>query len=377
MIYLDYSATTPVNEEVLNTYIKVTKDYIGNPNSLHKLGIKSKELMNYSTKQVADLLKVESEEVIFTSSSSESNNMAIIGIANKYLKRNKRIITTKLEHSSVLETVNYLEKEGFVIDYVNVLENGQIDLADLRRLLENEPMLVSIHHVNSEVGVIQDIDKIKKIVKEYPKTFLHVDMTQSIGKIEVDLKDIDLCSFSAHKFHGLKGIGCLIKKKSIELEPIIHGGKSQTIYRSGTPALPLIVSMAKALRLALMDLKNKQEKIKLYNKTLKEELGKIPGIVINSNNFCSPYILNISLIKVKPETMIHALEQEEVYVSTMTACAKDTSKSLVLDAMGKDKKISTTSIRISLSAITTEDEIKKFIKIFKKCYDALNLKKGE
>lgn len=377
MIYLDYSATTPVDEEVLFSYIKTTKDYIGNPNSLHKLGMESKRLMDSATKQVADLLKVKKEEVIFTSSASESNNMALVGVVEKYPMRNKRIITTKLEHSSILETVHYLERKGYKIDYVKILEDGRVDMEDLKRLLNEDPLLVSIGWVNSEVGIIQDIKKIANLIKKYPKTIFHVDATQAVGKIPIDLENIDLLSFSAHKFFGLKGIGCLVKKDKIEIEPLIHGGKSQTIYRSGTPALPLIVSMAKALRLALENLDVKMEKVERYNQMLQENLRKIPGVVINSNVFSSCYILNISISGIKPETFIHALEQEEVYVSTKTACAKDTSTSLTLETMGKSQEISTSSIRISLSSRTTEEELIKFLKIFKNCYDTLNLKKGE
>lgn len=377
MIYLDYSATTPVNDEVLNSFNKVCREYVGNANSIHKLGIESKHLMEASTKQVADLFQVDKEEVIFTSSASEANNMALIGIVEKYPLREKRIITTKLEHSSILETVYYLEKKGYIIDYVNILENGKIDLEDLSRLLKKNPVLVSIGLVNSEIGIIQDIDKIKKLVKENKRTILHVDGTQAVGKIKVSLKDIDLFSCSAHKFFGLKGIGCLIKKKNIDLEPIIHGGKSQTIYRSGTPALPLIVSFSKALRLALENIDKKYNYVKELNSYLREELKKIKGIEINSDENCSAYILNISIKGIKPETMIHALEEYEVYLSTKTACSSDITSSLTLETMNKPKAITTSSLRISLSSLTTKDELIKFIEILKKCYDALNLKKEE
>lgn len=377
MIYLDYSATTPVKEEVLESYNKVVREYIGNPNSLHKLGIESKRLMESATKQVADLLRVEPEEVIFTSSASEANNLALIGIVEKYPKRNKRILTSKLEHSSILETVKYLETKGYEIDYVSVLENGQLDLENFKEKLAKEPVLVSIGWVNSEVGMVQNIKEIVKLMKPYPRTIFHVDGTQAVGKIPIDLEGIDLFSMSAHKFFGMKGIGCLIKKKSIELMPLIHGGKSQTSYRSGTPALALIVSMAKALRLVLENLEINQTKVEKEYHFLKEELSKIPGVVINSPEHGSPYILNISIPHIKPETMIHALEQEEVYISTKTACAKDTTSSLTLVTMGKPPEICTSSLRISLSEITSEEEILKFLKIFKKCYDALNLKKGE
>ena len=206
MIYLDYSATTPVRDEVLDTFVKVTKQYIGNPNSLHKLGMDARMLMNEATRQIAQLLQVREDEIIYTSSSSESNNLAILGTVLKYPNRGKHIVTTRLEHSSILETVRFLEKYGYVIDYVNVLEDGRIDIDDFCRLLSKETILVTIGSVNSEVGVIQDIKRIAEIVKDYPTTFLHVDGTQAVGKIPVNLDGIDLFTFGAHKLHGLPGI---------------------------------------------------------------------------------------------------------------------------------------------------------------------------
>lgn len=371
MIYLDYSATTPVNREVLDTFSKVSLDYIGNPNSLHKLGVEAKKLMDAATKQVADLLKVKMDEVIFTSGASEANNLAIMGVVQKYPNRGKHIITTKLEHSSVLECMNYLETIGYVIDYVNVSENGMIDLEHFKSLLTKDTVLVSIHHVNSEVGFCQNVNEIGEILRDYPTTIYHVDGTQAIGKIPVSLYNIDLYSFSSHKFFGLKGVGCLIKKSNIEIVPMIHGGKSQTNYRSGTPALGLIVSQAKALRLVLSDLNKNYEYVKNLNSLLKKELSNIDGIVINSNENCIPHIVNISVFDIKPETMLHALEEENIYISTKTACSKDNSDSLTLTTIGKDSSISGHSIRISISYVTTEEEIHYFVENLKKCIKKL------
>lgn len=364
-IYLDYSATTPANTQVVDTFSKVSLEYIGNPNSLHKLGIEAKKLMDASVKQIADLLHVKPNEVIFTSGATESNNLAIFGVVNRYLNRGKHIITTKLEHSSILECMNYLEKLGYIIDYVNIDSNGLIDLADLEKKISKDTVLVSIHHVNSEVGFCQNIKDVSKIVKKYPTTILHVDGTQAVGKIKVDLENIDLYSFSSHKFYGIKGSGCLIKKENIEIDPIIHGGKSQTIYRSGTPALPLIVSTSKALRLALSDLDSKLEHVKKINHLLKNELSKIPEIIINSNSFCIPHIVNISIPGIKPEVMLHALEEENIFISTKTACSKDNSDSLTLTTLGLSHEISGYSLRISLSYLTKEEEIHKFVEILK------------
>ena len=371
VIYLDYSATTPANKEVVDTFSKVSLEYIGNPNSLHRLGMEAKKLMDAATSQVADLLNVKSDEVIFTSGASEANNMAIMGVIQKYPNRGKHIITTKLEHSSVLEVMNYLETIGYIIDYVNINESGMIDLEHFKSLLSKNVVLVSIHHVNSEVGFCQDICKIGEILQDYPTTIFHVDGTQAVGKIPISLDNIDLYSFSSHKFYGLKGVGCLIKKQNIEIEPLIHGGKSQTNYRSGTPALPLMVSCAKALRLALTDLEKNYDYVKELNSYLKKQLIDIDGIVINSNESCIPHIVNISILGIKPETMLHALEEYGIYISTKTACSKDSDDSLTLTALGKDSSISGHSIRISLSHLTTYEEINSFVDNLKICIKKL------
>lgn len=375
MIYLDYSATTPVSKEVLKTFNDVCNNYIGNPNSLHKLGIKSRKLMDSCTKEVANILNVDKEEVIFTSSASESNNMAIIGIINKYPERGKRIITTKLEHSSILEVVNYLKRNGFTIDYVNILENGQVDLNHLKSLLNDETVLVSINYVNSEIGIKQPIQEISKIIKENSNAIFHVDGTQAVGKIKVDLTGVDLFSFSAHKFYGLKGIACLIKKKDIELEPIIHGGKSQTIYRSGTPTLPLIASLAKALKLATKNLDKKYNHVLEINNLIKEGLKDIENVYINSNDVSIPHILNISVVGMNSEKLLEELSKKDIYVSIKSACSSDSTKSHALIAMKKSDDIARSSLRISLSYLTTKKEALIFLETFKKIIKKFQNKK--
>ena len=371
MIYLDYSATTPANREVVEAFSKVSLDYVGNPNSLHKLGVEAKKLMDAACMQVADLLGVKSNEVIFTSGASEANNTAIMGVVEKYPNRGKHIITTRLEHSSVLECMNYLESIGYIIDYVNINEDGLIDLNHLKSLLSKDTVLVSICHVNSEVGIKQNISEIGKMLKNYPTTIFHVDGTQAVGKIPVDLEYVDLYSFSAHKFFGLKGVGCLIKKNNIEIEPLIHGGKSQTNYRSGTPALALMVSTSKALRLALNDFDKKYNHVLELSNMLKEEITRIDDIVLNSNQNSIPHIVNMSVLGIKPETMLHALEEYDIYISTKTACSKDNSDSLTLTTMGKDSSISGHSIRVSISYLTTEEEIHTFVEKLKSCIEKL------
>ena len=364
MIYLDYSATTPVNEMVLESFNKVCRDYIGNPNSLHKLGVDAKRLMDKAEEQIAELLHVSNEEVIFTSGASEANNMALIGVIEKYKDRGKHIITNKLEHSSILATVHYLKSKGYIIDYVKINNDGLVDLDDLKRLLTKDTLLVSIAQVNSEIGIVQNVKEIGKIIKEYPRCIFHVDGTQAVGKTKLDLENIDLFSFSAHKIYGLKGIGCLIKKKHIELEPIIHGGKSQTIYRSGTPSLALMVSMAKALKLVLQDFEKNNNYVKELNLKLKKELSDF-DVIINSNENCVNHIINISVLGVKPETLLHALEEKEIYVSTKTACSSDAGISLSVYTLTKSEELAKCSIRISLSHLTKEEEVLKFVDIFK------------
>lgn len=370
MVYLDYSATTPVDKRVLETFDKASLEFIGNPNSLHKLGVKSKELIDSSTEAIKKILNLKSSEIIYTSGSSEANNLAIKGICEKYQNRGKHIITTPFEHSSIYGPLNYLSELGYEVDFVNLDSDGRVDLNDLRSKLTDDTILVSVVAVNSEIGILQPINEIKEIVKEHPKCFFHVDATQAIGKIKLDISDIDLVSFSAHKFFGIKGIGCLIKRDGIGLNPQIHGGKSTTNYRSGTPTVALIASLAKALRLAYENIDNDYNHVLELNKYLKEKLQSYSEVRINSNDYSIPHILNFSVLGVKPETMLHALEEDDVYISTQSACSTGASSKAVL-ALTNDEKRANSSIRVSISKITTKEEIDKFIEVFDKCYKHL------
>ncbi len=370
MIYLDYSATTPVLDEVLDTFCKVSKNFVGNPNSLHKLGIDAKQLIEQSTKQIASILGVKEKEVIYTSGSSESNNLAIKGICQKYQNRGKHIITTKLEHSSIYGPVGYLMKEGFEVDFVPLNKEGMVDIEKLVQMIRKDTILISIAAVNSEIGLRQNVEKIGEILKEYPTCFFHVDATQCIGKDILLLENIDLLSFSGHKIYGLKGIGALIKKEKIELEPIIHGGKSTTKYRSGTPDAPLIASLAKALRLSYEHLQENYLYVQKLNEELIRFFDSYKNVSVNHNSHCLPHILNISIIGVKPETFQHALEEFDIYVSTQSACSSSSNSSAVLAFTGSEKKASS-SIRISLSAFTKASEINSLKKAFDICYQRL------
>lgn len=371
MIYLDYSATTPVDERVLDSFNKACLDYPGNPNSIHSLGVKSNELISAATNQIKDILKTSSHEVIYTSGASESNNLAIKGIAYKYKNRGKHIITTNYEHSSIYGPLSFLQKEGFEVDFVSTDEFGVVDIENLKSLIREDTILVSITSVNSEIGIKNPVEEIGKLLRDYPKIFFHVDMTQSIGKYHIDLSNIDLISMSAHKIFGLKGIGLLLKKENMTLEPLIHGGKSTTVYRSGTPALPLIVSVSKALRLIYENISENYNNVTRLNNLLRNKLKDITDIYINSNDKCSPYVLNLSVIGVKPETLVHALEEYDIYVSTQTACASTTVLSKAVLSLTNSEERAKSSIRISLSYKTTEEEILKFVDIFENCVNKL------
>lgn len=374
MIYLDYSATTPVRREVLETYVKVSKDFIGNPNSIHRLGVESKHLIDKATEQIANILKVKPTEIIYTSGSTESNNLIIKGIANKYKNRGNHIITTSLEHASVYGPLNYLQQQGFEVDFVELDENGLVDLKHLKSLIKDTTILVSIVSINSEIGILQPINEIGKLLKNYPKCFFHVDMTQSVGKVDIDITNVDLATFSSHKFYGLKGISVLIKKEKVELEPLLHGGKSTTIYRSGTPALPLIASCSKALRLAVENLDDNFKYIQKLNEYLVNELKTETGVVINSNSYSIPHIINLSVPKIKPDTFVYALEKFNIFISTQSACSSGDSSSQSVYAITKSDELASSSLRICLSHLTTKEEVQEFIKCFKICKSRLSLK---
>lgn len=373
MIYFDNCATTMVDDRVLDTFNKVCKNYPGNSNSMHSLGIKSKELEEYATSRIASLLGVKASEVIYTSGASESNNAVFKGVASRYKNRGNHIITSYLEHSSIIETCKYLESKGFVIDYVNVKEDGLIDIEHLKNLINDKTILVSIAAVDSELGIKQNISEISKIVREYPKCYFHVDATQAIGKVNVDFSEMDFLSMSGHKIFGMKGIGLLLKKENIVIDNLIHGGKSTTDYRSGTPALPLICSIMKALEIIIPKVEDNYNYVKKLNKSIIDNLKRYDRVHINSTENSIPYVINFSISGIKPETFIHAMEEYDIYISTRSACStSDVSKAVY--SIYHDREIASHSIRISLSYKNTMEEVEKFNKIFDEVYNKLMLK---
>ena len=371
MIYLDYSATTPVNKEVLDCFYDASLKYIGNPNSSHKLGKIALDAINESTTKIKKMLNLsEDMEIIYTSGASEANNLAIKGVAFKN-KRKKHIITTLLEHSSVIGPIGYLQSNGFEIDFLKLNEYGQIDIDYLKSIIREDTILVSISSVNSEVGIREQVNEIGKLLKEYNDIVYHVDFTQSIGKEELDFEYVDMFSFSAQKFYGLKGVGALVKKKNIKLEPIIHGGKSTTIYRSGTPAIALILSLEKALELSLKDIKEKYDYVKTLKELLLDYFKNLDYVVINSNEYSIPHIVNISLKNIDSNIFLDKLEQQEIYISSQSACSiKDTPSRIIL-ALTNNQELARSSLRISLSHLTTNEDLETFIKSFQKIYSEI------
>ena len=374
MIYLDYSATTPVDEGVLDSYVKVTRDYIANATSIHTLGVRSKELLMQATKQIADIFNCHPKELIFTSGASESNTTAVKGVAFKYASRGKHIITSKLEHKSILEVMGFLSSIGYEVSFVNILPNGQIDLKDLESLIRDDTILVSICAVNSETGFKQPLKTIRQIInKKNPNVIFHSDLTQALGKTKFYLSDLDLASFSSHKIYAPKGIGILYKRRDLQIDTLIYGTTENCPFRGGTPALPLVVAFSKAIRLMNDNFDKNVKKCEKLKSELLKGLSKYP-IQINSNDLCVPQIVNFSLLKIKSETFVHALEKYEVYVSTTTACSS-LEESVVLKAISNgNKDVSTTSIRVSLSHLTSMEDIHDFLNIFDKVWNELLLK---
>lgn len=340
MTYLDYSATTKISKEVLD---EVSKDLFTKATN--------KDIKDYQNK-IKNILNTN-HDVIFTSGSSESNNYAIKGISLNTKK--KEIITTEVEHSSITETLSYLKSQGFIIKTIPI-HDGLLSLSELKKAITKDTALITITAVNSETGLLNPVNEIGKIAKENNIPF-HCDMTQSIGKINIPLNNIDLISLSSHKFYGPKGIGLLLKKPNIKLKPLIYEKRN---YNLG-----LIKGLTKSLEEALSNIDEKYKKVEGLNNYLKDNLKNLPNIIINQSSNSIPHILNISVLNYKPETFLHYLEMSHIYISTQSACStNDYSKSVY--ALTNDKELAKTSVRISLSYKTTKDELDKLIRCIKR-----------
>lgn len=371
MVYFDYAANPKVDKEVLDTYYDIALKYFANPNSNHKLGKDVKNLIDKSTSSIAKKLNVLDEEIIYTSGSTETNNLVIKGVCERYKNRGKHIIISALEHNSIMSSITKMQEDGFDVDVIGVNSDGLIDINELKTKLRNDTILVSICTVDSELGIIQPIEEIGMLLKNYPNVIFHTDATQSVGKINIDFKDVDLVTISPHKFYGLNSFGLLIKRKNISLKPQIVGGRSTTVYRSGTPDVSMIVALDKALELALNNLDNRYNYVKELNKELKEFLKKYDKIVINSKDNSIPYVINFSVKGIKSTEFAKLLEDKDIYVSTKTACCPVETPSKIVYAVTNDKTLSNSSIRLSICHLTTKEEILEFMKTFDEIYKEL------
>ena len=371
MIYLDYSANTPVDTRVLEQFCAVERRCIGNANSHHQAGSAAKAEIDAATIKIASLLGVQPAEIIYTSGASEANNFALKGLARLSRHVGRHIISTPLEHSSVSGTLTALQEQGYEIDLLDVKQDGTVDLEHLKDLLRPDTICVAITLVDSELGVVQPVQEIAAILKAYPHCHLHVDATQAVGKIPVSFEGVDTMSLTAHKFYGLNGIGLLIKRRNLALEPLIHGGESTTIYRSGTPTVALASSLACALDLAVTDLPGRVDHVAKLNAELRAALSTYPLVRINSPEHAVPHVLNLSVRNVKGTVFQRELDAKGVCVSVKSACSSDGLPSRAVFAVSRDRRNALSSWRISLSHLTTEDEIKAFLQAFDVCYREL------
>ena len=371
MIYLDYSANTPVDARVLEQFCAVERRCIGNANSHHQAGSAAKAEIDAATIKIASLLGVQPAEIIYTSGASEANNFALKGLARLSRHAGRHIISTPLEHSSVSGTLTALQEQGYEIDLLGVKQDGTVDLEHLKDLLRPDTICVAVTLVDSELGVVQPVQEIAAILKAYPHCHLHVDATQAVGKIPVSFEGVDTMSLTAHKFYGLNGIGLLIKRRNLALEPLIHGGESTTIYRSGTPTVALASSLACALDLAVTDLPNRVDHVAKLNAELRAALSTYPLVRINSPEHTIPHVLNLSVRNVKGTVFQRELDAKGVCVSVKSACSSDGLPSRAVFAVSRDRRNALSSWRISLSHLTTEDEIKAFLQAFDVCYREL------
>ncbi|SEK31594.1 cysteine desulfurase [Carnobacterium iners] len=372
MIYFDNSATTSVNEEVLQTIIEVTKNINGNPSSMHEIGNKSAALIHQSRTQIASLLAVSPEEIFFTSGGTEGDNWAVKGTAIEKKNYGNHIITTTIEHPAVSESIYQLEQFGFEVTYLSVDKDGIISVKDLEKAIRKDTILVSVMAVNNEVGSLQPIEEIGEVLKNYPTIHFHVDAVQAIGKIPLLLgpqSRIDIAVFSSHKFHGPKGAGFIYLKKGRKIAPLFNGGGQENRMRSGTENVAGIAATGKALRLILTDSVNKQEKQRKIRDYLMNELASYKKVMLFSTKAGAPHILCFALKGIRGEVLLHAFENELIYISTTSACSSKNKKSSgTLSAMHIPNTLAVDAVRVSLSDTNTLEEAKQFLSVFKVLY---------
>ena len=364
IIYLDNAATSKVYPEVLDSYNQITLKYFANPSSIHKLGQESNRLLEKSREQILSLLNLTHHEVIFTSGATEANNLAIKGYALANKSRGNHLITTAVEHPSVLNTFKALEKYGYEVTILPVNKNGAIEVNSLKAAIKDNTILVSIMSVNNETGVINPIKEAGELLKNYPKIAFHVDMTQAIGKIDIPLENVDMFSFSGHKIHALLGSGALIKEKKIILEPIANGGGQENNLRSGTNTLALSATLAKALRISLKEQNENYQKVSNLRDYLVSYLKDNPDLYcLNSLDNNNPYIVNFSLLNHKASVVVEALSNKGIMVSSLSAChSKNEDYSYVVLAMNNDMKLAHNTIRVSFSYDNTVDDVNALIR---------------
>jgi cysteine desulfurase len=360
-IYLDYSATTPVDPRVVDAMLPFLRQDFGNPASRsHAYGWKAEEAVENARRQVAELVGCDPKELVWTSGATESINLAIKGAAHFYKDKGRHLITVKTEHKATLDTCRELEREGFEVTYLDVQENGLISLDDLRAAIRPDTILISVMLVNNEIGVIQDIATIGEICREKGIVF-HVDSAQATGKVQIDLSQlkVDLMSFSAHKTYGPKGIGALFvrRKPRVRLEPLIHGGGHERGMRSGTLPTHQIVGMGEAFRIAKEEMQTENERIRMLRDRLWNGLSQIEATYLNGDMTQRvPHNLNVSFNYVEGESLLMAIK--DIAVSSGSACTSASLEpSYVLRALGRSDELAHSSIRFSVGRFTTEQDV--------------------
>lgn len=366
MIYFDNASTSKPRKEVLDEFLKTSNNNYANPSSIHKLAMENSANIERIKLNILRKLKLSDRdyEVIFTSGATESNNLAILGFCLKNKRRFYHVLTSVYEHASVLNVFKELEKQGFKVDYIKVNKEGVIDLDDLKNHLDANPVFVSFMGVNNEIGTINDLNKIRDIIGE--NNVFHSDLVQGIGKVDLDLNKLDMFTFTGHKINGLKGCGVLIKRKKLNIEPIIFGGGQQNNLRSGTLDYPSICAFNVALDNLIKNKDIEYKNVKEIHDYLVSELSKIDGVKIHNFLTSSPYIVSLSLLNKKASVVVEALSNKDIFVNSESACySKRSDKSYVLEAIGCSEKEASNPIRISLGLYNTMSEAEIFIKEFK------------